>query len=121
MYSGVPPPVKLVLPRMVILVLPLGPVPVPATLTPAIWPLKALARFAVRDSVRLDPGISVVEYPSDFICLFIPNAVTTTSLNSLDSSLRLTFISDRLSMSISWVIKPTNENTSVPLAGASIV
>ena len=56
-------------------------------LTPATLPCNAFTRFCVLPLTNSSDLISWTEYPSAFFSLLIPNAVTTTSPNSLDVEL----------------------------------
>ncbi len=56
------------------------------TLTPAIFPERALLKFESRAMVNSLPPTWVVEYLNERDCRLIPNAVTTTSSSLCASS-----------------------------------
>ncbi len=85
--------------------------PVELMVTPATLPDIEFNTFSLTTLVSSSPSTLAIEYPKDFSSLAIPNAVTTTSLNEVISSIISTSITERFPTVNSSELYPTYEKT----------
>lgn len=87
-------------PRIRILELPPGPVPIGEILTPATFPTNEFITFGLRFTVSSSDFTLAVAYPRLLADLWIPRAVTTTSSRPWVLSSKTTSMTDRLPISM---------------------